>query len=54
MGGTEIERFLTDLAVDRRVSAGTQTRALCAILFLYKHVLKMDWPALDAFEPNAR
>jgi len=36
MGGPEIEQFLTHLAVEGRVSASTQTQALCALLFLYK------------------
>ena len=36
MGGPEIERFLTHLAVEGQVSASTQTQALCALLFLYK------------------
>lgn len=48
MGKTEIERFLTHLAVNRHVSAGTQRQALCAILFLYKHVLEQDPGMLDA------
>ena len=48
MGAVEIERFLTFLATERRVAASTQTQALCAILFLYKHVLKIKLPALDA------
>ncbi|WP_146395918.1 integron integrase [Pseudobythopirellula maris] len=48
MGGPEIERFLTHLAVQQNVSASTQTQALCALLFLYKHVLKIDLPSLDA------
>ena len=48
MGGPEIERFLTHLAVEGRVSASTQTQALCALLFLYKYVLKIDLPSLDA------
>ena len=48
MGGAEIERFLTHLAVEGHVSASTQTQALCAILFLYKQVLQMELPALDA------
>ncbi|MCJ7812125.1 phage integrase N-terminal SAM-like domain-containing protein, partial [bacterium] len=37
-----ISRFLTHLAVQRKVSASTQNQALCAIVFLYKHVLKMN------------
>jgi site-specific recombinase XerD len=48
MCGDEIERFLTHLAVERRVSASTQTQALCALLYLYKYVLKIKLPALDA------
>jgi len=42
MGGPEIEEFLTDLAVRRRVAATTQNQALSAIVFLYKHVLNRD------------
>jgi hypothetical protein len=48
MGGTEIEAFLTHLAVYGRVSASTQTQALCAILFLYKRVLRIDLPHFNA------
>jgi len=48
MGAPEIEAFLSHLAVAGRVSASTQTQALCAVLFLYKHVLRIDLPALDA------
>lgn len=39
MAETEINEFLTDLAVHKRVSASTQTQALSALLFLYRHVL---------------
>lgn len=48
MGGPEIESFLTYLATERNVSASTQTQALCALLFLYKQVLDVKLPALDA------
>jgi integron integrase len=34
-----VGRFLTELAVAGRVSASTQNQALCAILFLFEHVL---------------
>ena len=47
MGKHEIERFLTSLAVDRRVAASTQNQALAAILFLYKDVLGRDPGWLD-------
>jgi len=39
MGETEINAFLTHLAVEQHVSASTQTQALSALLFLYRHVL---------------
>jgi integron integrase len=39
LGEAEINAFLTHLAVDRKVSAATQNQALCALLFLYRHVL---------------
>ena len=39
MGAEEISAFLTHLATKRRVSASTQNQALCALVFLYKHVL---------------
>jgi len=42
MGTEEIEIFLTDLAMNRKVSASTQNQAFNAILFLYKQVLKTD------------
>ena len=37
-----VNRFLEFLANERRVSAGTQTQALCALVFLYKHVLHAE------------
>ena len=40
MGATEIEAFVTHLAVERNVAVTTQNQALSAILFLYKYVLK--------------
>src|SRR6266702_6129009 len=42
MGATEIEAFLTDLAVQRKVSSSTQNQALNALVFLYKEVLDID------------
>lgn len=48
MGAPEIEQFLTDLAVNGQVAASTQTQALCALLFLYKHVLGIDPGPLNA------
>jgi integron integrase len=46
MGKPELEAFLTSLAVERNVSASTQTQALSALLFLYKEVLELDFPWL--------
>lgn len=39
---SEISQFLSYLATIRKVSASTQNQALCAIVFLYKEVLKID------------
>lgn len=47
MGAPEVEAFLTDLAVNGRVSASTQTQALSALLFLYREVLGIDLPWMD-------
>ena len=48
MGAAEAERFLTSLAVDRNVAAGTQNQALAALLFLYREVLDLDLPWLQS------
>jgi site-specific recombinase XerD len=42
MGASEIEAFLTHLAVQRHVAASTQNQALCAFIFLYRHVLRQE------------
>jgi integrase len=42
MGTDHIEAFLADLAVRGRVAASTQNQALCALLFLYREVLRQD------------
>jgi len=39
MAEPEMNSFLTHLAVKEKVSASTQNQALCALLFLYRHVL---------------
>ncbi len=39
MGEAEINAFLTDLAVKKKVSASTQNQALSALLFLYRDLL---------------
>lgn len=42
MGKAELEAFLSYLAVERRVSASTQSQAKSALLFLYQQVLGLD------------
>jgi integron integrase len=42
MGAPEINAFLTHLARDLDVSSSTQNQALCAIVFLYRHVLRKE------------
>ena len=49
MGKSEIEAFLSHLAIDRNVAASTQSQALNAIVFLYKHVL--DLPVSEELSP---
>jgi integron integrase len=50
MGEEEIREFLTNLVVERRVSASTQTVALSALLFLYRDVYKRDLPYVNQIE----
>jgi integron integrase len=47
MSAPEVARYLSHLAVERKVSASTQNQALAAILFLYRQVLEIDLPWLD-------
>ena len=47
MGEDEITRFLSALAVHAHVSASTQNQALCALVFLYRHVLDQNLGWLD-------
>jgi len=44
MGKSEIEAFLTHLAVNRHVSPSTQNQAFNALLFLYRNVLEIEFP----------
>jgi integron integrase len=45
-----VRAFLTDLAVNQHVSASTQNQAFNALLFLYKQVLKGDFPDITGVE----
>ena len=49
LGERQINSFLTHLAVNRRVASSTQNQALCALIFLYRDVLKMDLGDLGDF-----
>lgn len=42
MGKKEVSAYLTYLAIKRKVSASTQNQALCALVYLYKHVFKNE------------
>ena len=57
MGKKEIERFLSHLAINRKVAVSTQNQAFNAILFLYKdvttteiytHVMNKDFSGLKS------
>jgi integron integrase len=50
LGRGEISRFLSSLAVERNVAASTQSQALSALVFLYKHVLQTPFEWLDHLE----
>ena len=54
MRASEVEGFLTHLAVHGRVSASTQNQAKSALLFLYKEVLGEQLPWLDNIETAKR
>lgn len=47
MGEAEIRQFVSHLAVARNVAASTQNQALCAILYLYRNVLKREIDHVD-------
>jgi integron integrase len=53
MGAPEIAAFLSWLATARRVSASTQNQALSALLFLYRHVLRIEIGAIEQL-PRAK
>ena len=48
MGPAAVAAFLTNLATSDKVSASTQNQALCALVFLYTHVLHRPLGALPA------
>jgi len=50
LGATEVEDFLTNLAVARNVAGATQNQAKSALLFLYREVLGVELPWLERIE----
>lgn len=54
LGGVEVERFLSGLANEGNVAAGTQNQALSALLFLYREVLGIDLPWMDSISRAKR
>jgi integron integrase len=47
LSGSDITRFLSNLATKGKVSASTQNQAFSAILFLFRDVLKREMAGLD-------
>jgi hypothetical protein len=54
MGVDEIRQYLSHLATDGNVAASTQNVALCALLFLYRQVLRIDLPFIERIERAKR
>ncbi len=54
MGDTEVEQFLTFLAVDRKVATATQGLALNAIAFLYNKFLEKPMGNVRGYRPASR
>src|SRR5687767_2093060 len=49
LGTADVEAFLNHLVVERRLSASSQNQSLCALVFLYTHV--MNRPAVAVASP---
>ena len=47
MGASEVQAFLTHLAMSGKVSASTQNQAFSALIFLYRDVLKRELTGLE-------
>ncbi|NNE00449.1 MAG: integron integrase [Pirellulaceae bacterium] len=52
MGGRDVESFLTDLAVDGNVAAGTQEQAFYGLKFLFEQTLKIELGNIDALRSD--
>lgn len=53
MGEKEIGEYLTYLAVDKNVAPSTQNQALNSIIYLYKHILKIDLDEIQRLRPRS-
>ena len=47
VGSAEVKRFLSDLAIRRKVAASTQNQAFNALLFLFRHIFQRDFDVKD-------
>lgn len=54
LGMTDVERFLTHLAVNRKVSSSTQTLALNSLMFLYNKFFEKPLGDVSAFKRSKR
>jgi integron integrase len=54
LGETEVQRFLSALAVEEHVAASTQNQALAAITFLYDRVLERPLTRIEGIAPARR
>jgi integrase len=50
LGADDIRAFLSHQATERDVAASTQNQALAALIFLYRTVLKTDFPDIAGIE----
>ena len=54
LGGAEVDQYLSWLAVERRVSPGTQSIALNALVFLYQRCFQIDLGKLEYRRPKPK
>ncbi len=48
VSNSQVEQFLTELAVDSRAAASTQKQAFSAFLYVFRNVLQRDLQGIDA------
>ncbi|WP_196157615.1 phage integrase N-terminal SAM-like domain-containing protein [Reinekea sp. G2M2-21] len=54
LGVDDLTQFLTHLATRKQVSPSTQAQALNALVYLYRHVLKIDLGDIDFLRSSRR